>query len=213
MLLGLFPPERFHGFADDSNQPITIVIDFRPLVPYETVTAYLPAPYADLLRRIYEALDVNDLQVPPESRATPRDQLPEATEMDARIRYTYGHVVFVVESAGQDLAEQTHQVIDDLADEDMSVACVDLPLDDPATPAATELLRESGFVFAGLMPRFHHDRDYLRLQRPLVELDPDAIKAYSDLAATLKSHILEELSWTSNGTETPSPSASAATST
>ncbi len=203
MLLGLFPPERFREFSDEETQPITIVIDFRPLEPYETVTAYLPSPYADLLRQIYEALDVDTLQVPPPAEATPREQLPEATEMDARIRYTYNHVVFVVQTAGQDLAEQVQQALADLEDENMSVACVDLPLDDPSTPAATELLREEGFVFAGLMPRFHQDRDYLRLQLPLVSLDPDAIKTYSDLATTLKSHILDELSWTSNDTEKP----------
>jgi hypothetical protein len=137
----------------------------------------------------------------------------DTTEMDARIRYTYGHVVFVVETVGHDLPAQVQQALDDLEDEDMSVACVDLPLDAPSTPAATAMLREHGFVFAGLMPRFHHDRDYLRLQRPLVSLDPDAITVYSDLATTLKQHILEELSWTSNATETPLPSAPDATST
>ena len=203
LLLGLFPPERFRGLFDERTQPITIVIDFRPLVPYETVTAYLPAPYEGLLRQIYDALDVDDLRVPSPSQATSRDQLPATTKMDARIRYTYNHAIFVIDVAGQDLAAQVDQAIMDLEDEDMAVACVDLPLDDPATPAATELLRESGFVFAGLMPRFHQDRDYLRLQRPLVDLDADAIKVYSDLATSLKSHILDELSWTSNATATP----------
>jgi len=213
LLLGLFPPERFRGMFDERTQPITIVIDFRPLVPYEAVTAYLPSPYEDLLRQIYDALQVETLRVPSESEATPRDQLPDTTKMDTRIRYTYNHVVFVVDTAGSDLAGQVQQAIDDLEDEDMAVACVDLPLDDPVTPAATELLREAGFVFAGLMPRFHQGRDYLRLQYPFVEFDPDAIEVYSDLAITLKSHILDELSWTSNETATPSPSASAETST
>jgi anti-sigma regulatory factor (Ser/Thr protein kinase)/N-acetylglutamate synthase-like GNAT family acetyltransferase len=213
MLLGLFPPQRFRSLSDERTQPITVIIDFRPLVPYDTVTAYLPARYAGLLRRIYAALDVDDLQVPPASDAILRDQLPDATEMDARIRYIYDHVVFVVDTAGQDLPGQVHQAIDDLEDENMAAAYVDLPLDDPATPAATELLWENDFVFAGLMPRFHEGRDYLRLQHPMVELDPDAIEGYSDLAADLKSHILNELSWIPNDTETPSQSARGATST
>ncbi len=213
MLLGLFPPQRFRSLSGGRTQPITVVIDFRPLVPYDTTTAYLPARYADLLRRIYGALDVDDLQVPPASDATPGDQLPDATEMDARIRYTYNHVVFVVDTPGRDLPEQVHQALDDLEDENMAVAYVDLPLDDPATPAATELLCENDFVFAGLMPRFHEGRDYLRVQSPLMELDPDAIEVYSDLAADLKSYILHELSWTPNATETPSQSAPDATST
>jgi anti-sigma regulatory factor (Ser/Thr protein kinase)/N-acetylglutamate synthase-like GNAT family acetyltransferase len=198
LLLGLFPPERFRGLLDERGQPITIVIDFRPLTPYEAVTAYLPPPYEGLLRRIYDALGVDALQVPPAANTVARDRLPDTTKMDTRIRYTYNHVVFVVQEAGTDLAEQVWQALDDLEDEDMAVACVDLPLDDPATPAATDLLRDHGFVFAGLMPRFHQGRDHLRLQKPLVELDPDAIKVHSELATSLKSHILDELSWTSS---------------
>jgi anti-sigma regulatory factor (Ser/Thr protein kinase)/N-acetylglutamate synthase-like GNAT family acetyltransferase len=203
LLLGLFPPERFRGLLDERGQPITIVIDFRPLTPYETVTAYLPAPYEGLLRRIYDALGVDALQVPPDSTAVARERLPDTTKMDTRIRYTYNHVVFVVEEAGADLAEQVWQALDDLEDEDIAVACVDLPLDNPATPAATDLLRDHGFVFAGLMPRFHQGRDHLRLQKPMVELDPEAIKVHSELATSLKSHILDELSWTSSTMTTP----------
>ena len=114
MLLGLFPPQRFRSLFDECTQPITVVIDFRPLVPYETVTAYLPARYAGLLRRIYAALDVGHVQVPPASAALPRDQLPDATEMDTRIRYNHNHVVFVVDTAGRDLPAQVHQALRDL---------------------------------------------------------------------------------------------------
>lgn len=201
LLLGLFPQERFVGLHDELTQPITVVIDARPLVPYDTVTAYLPAPYADLLRAIYDALGASGIQSGP-APATPPSDLPDVTAMDAQIRYTYNHAVFVIERPGQDLSAQVQQALDDLEEENITVACADLPLDDPRTPAATEQLRSIGFVFAGLMPRFHHGRDHLRLQRPLVDLDPDAIHVYSDLAATLKSHILSELSWTSNATAT-----------
>ena len=202
LLLGLFPPERFQGFAEDGTQPISIVIDFRPLIPYEQVTAYLPPPYADLLTQIYEALGVSDLDARPSAEATPRDELPEATLMDARIRYVYNHVIFVVDTVGTDLADQIQQALRDLEDEEMVVACVDLPLDTPTTPAAVECLREIGFVFAGLMPRFHDGRDYLRLQHPLVDLDPEGITVFSELATTLKHNILDELAWTTNVTDT-----------
>lgn len=201
-LLGLFPPERFTGMMDEMTQPITIVIDFRPLVPYDTVTAYLPEPYAHVLHRIYDALGADVIRHDPSRPAVPIARLPEATQMDTRIRYVYGHVVFIVDRPGRDLPDQVVRVLSDLEDETMTVACLDLPLDDPRTPAATELLRGHGFVFAGLMPRFHQGRDYLRLQRPLERLDPDAMQVHSDLATMLKSNILQELSWSSNDTET-----------
>jgi len=212
-LLGLFPQERFVGMMDEMTQPITIVIDFRPLVPYDTVTAYLPAPYADQLHRIYDALGAELIRQDPRHAPADIAELPETTEMDTRIRYMYNHVVFVVDTPGHDLPGQVQQALSDLEDEEMTVACVDLPLDDPRTPAATELLRDIGFVFAGLMPRFHQGRDHVRLQLPMVKLDPDAIEVYSDLAVMLKTNILEELSWSSKDTETLSPSGAGATST
>jgi anti-sigma regulatory factor (Ser/Thr protein kinase)/GNAT superfamily N-acetyltransferase len=200
-LLGLFPPQRFRNITGDFTQPISIVIDFRPLIPYETVRAYLPAPYEDMLRRIYDALGVETLQVCHD--ATPADQLPDTTEMDTRIRYSFKHVTFVVETVGADLVEQVQQVLTDLKDEEINVAYVDLPIDAPSTPVATSMLRDADFVLAGLMPRFHGERDYLRLQHPMVTLNPDAIEVYSDLAVMLKDHVMEDLSWNSNATKTP----------
>lgn len=196
LLLGLFPPERFVGLGEDTGQPISVVIDFRPLVPYGTVAPFLPAPYAHLLTSIYRTLGAT--LTAPRGAPTPPDALPSTTRLDAQIQYAYHHVVFVVDAPGTDLAAQVQQALSDLADEDMRVAFVDLPLDDPATPAAAEQMRTAGFVFAGLMPRFHHRHDFLRMQRPLIDIDPETILVHSDLAATLKTSILNELSWTTS---------------
>jgi anti-sigma regulatory factor (Ser/Thr protein kinase)/N-acetylglutamate synthase-like GNAT family acetyltransferase len=201
LLLGIFPPERFLGLAEDSDHPITVVIDFRPLEFYGTVAPFLPAPYANLLTSVYDALGAT--VVAPSAAPVPLDAFPATTHLDAQIQYTHHHVVFVIEDPGADLVSQVQQALDDLTDEDMHVAFVDLPLNDPCTPVAADLLRDAGFVLAGLMPRFHHDRDFLRMQRPLVALDPADIRVYSDLAITLKSFILDELSWSTNGPETP----------
>lgn len=205
LLLGIFPSERFLGLTEKCEHPITVVIDFRPLEPYDTVAPYLPAPYADLLTRIYDALGAT--VIAPSDPALPTDTLPDtlpdATHLDAQIHYTYHHVIFVVDTIGADLADQVLLALDDLGEEDMHVAFVDLPLHDPHTPVASDMLRDAGFVFAGLMPHFHQGHDYLRMQRPLVPLDPSEINAYSDLAASLKAFILDELSWNTNGTETP----------
>ena len=201
LLLGIFPSERFLGLTEKCEHPITVVIDFRPLDPYDTVAPYLPAPYADLLTQIYETLGAT--VVAPSDAALPVDSLPDATHLDAQIHYKYHHVIFVVDTIGADLTDQVVQALDDLDDEQMHVAFVDVLLNDPHTPAAVQLLQDAGFVFAGLMPHFHQGHDYLRMQRPLVPLDPSEMNVYSDLAASLKSFILDELSWNTNGTETP----------
>jgi hypothetical protein len=59
-----------------------------------------------------------------------------------------------------------------------------------------------GFVLAGLMPLFHHERDYLRLQHPFVPLDFALIYTHSDRSHELKQTINEELAWTMTNLET-----------
>jgi GNAT superfamily N-acetyltransferase/anti-sigma regulatory factor (Ser/Thr protein kinase) len=194
LLLAFHVQERFQGVGKETSQPVSVVIDFTPLEPYDTVTAYLPECYADLIRRVYHALGAEVTRPSPEGEPI-AGALPREADIDARINYQFKNVELVVESAGDDVAEQALQTIDDLDHEGINVVYADLPIDDPHTPAMTTRLRDAGFVLAGLMPRFHQERDYLRLQRPLIDLDPDDILVHSDLAHALKSHIGDELTW------------------
>jgi GNAT superfamily N-acetyltransferase/anti-sigma regulatory factor (Ser/Thr protein kinase) len=195
LLLAFHVQERFQGVVDrDMSQPISVVIDFKPLEPYDTVTAYLPDCYALLLRRVYHALGAEVMTPGPEEEPM-AGPLPSEAEIDARINYQFKNVELVVESAGGDVAEQALQTIEDLDHEGINVVYVDLPIDDPHTPAMTTRLREQNFVLAGLMPRFHQERDYLRLQLPLIDLSPDDVLVHSDLAHAIKDQIGEELAW------------------
>jgi RimJ/RimL family protein N-acetyltransferase/anti-sigma regulatory factor (Ser/Thr protein kinase) len=183
------PRERFTGLLDDYPQPISNLIDFKPLVPYDTVRPHLPAPYADLLTDIYEELGAT-VAPPEDAPDTPR---PDASAIDARIEYEFQHAVLVVEDVGRDVVAQVEQTIEDLDGVELNALYVDLPLESPHTPPATAELRDAGFVLAGLAPRFHREEDHLRLQHPFAELDPDAIVVYSDLAHALKEQIMSEL--------------------
>lgn len=190
LCLAYQPTERFTGLIDDYPQPISNLIDFKPLVPYDTVTPHLPAAYEETLRGVYDALGAHIVEPAPEARAAP---MPEDAQIDVRIEYGFQHAVLVVEEAGADVVEQVEQTIDDLNGTELLALYVDLPLQSPHTPALTEQLRDAGFIFGGLMPRFHRERDHLRLQRPLVALDPEAIRVHSDLAHTLKERVVSEL--------------------
>lgn len=207
LLLGIFPAQRFHGLVGDYPQPISVIIDMRPLQPYDVVRPFLPLPYAPLLQDIYEALgaaveppDMEPVTPPPGSEAV----------IDARISYRFRHMVLVVQEPGADIAAQVQQTIDDVSG-DVIVVMVDIPIDDPHTPFIAHQLREHGFVLSGLMPRFHQSRDYLRMQLPLVELDFDHIIVHSDLSHDLKSLIQQELACTTPEMEMSSPSNSTAT--
>jgi len=183
------PRERFTGLLDDYPQPISNLIDFKPLVPYDTVRPHLPDAYGPLLTAIYEELGAT-VEPPDDPAPAPR---PDEAAIDARIEYDFRHAVLVVEEVGRDVEAQVEQTIEDLEDTELNALYVDLPLDSPHTPAATAELRDAGFVLAGLAPRFHREQDHLRLQRPFVDLDPEAIVVYSDLAYVLKEQVIGEL--------------------
>lgn len=190
LVLGTFEVERFKGLIDSYPQPLSVIIDFLPLVDPEPRTTYLPAEYDDLLRDIYDELGF-DLTTPPPSPV----ELPPESDLDLHINYKHKYALIVVREYGRDLDDQILQMVTDLDTEDLKALYIDLPLDDPTTPRATEVLRGLGFIFSGLMPFFHQERDYLRLQRPMVELDMDYIEVYSDMSKRLKKKVSEELEW------------------
>lgn len=201
LMLATFKIERFKGLIDQYPQPVSVVIDFRPLVEVDTVTAYLPDAYADLLTAIYDELDIA-VDTPP----VPPTPQPDTASIDVHINQRDQRATLVVERFGADLVEQVEQTIQDLAHEDLHVLYIDLPLDAPGTIDATPRLRDIDFVLAGLMPMFHHERDYLRLQRVFIDLDLDLVEVHSDLAHALKDTIADELLWTTSTMTAGSPS-------
>jgi len=83
-----------------------------------------------------------------------------------------------VTRAGSDLAAGVEAETREAAKRGALVAHVDLPLSDPAAPAATEALRTQGFSFAGLLPEYR-DGDVLRLQWLADEVDETAFSVLS----------------------------------
>jgi hypothetical protein len=74
-----------------------------------------------------------------------------------------GRILIAVESIGEDLVPEVARRLRDPLASSMQIAQLDLPLADPAAPAAVEALRELHFFFGGLLPEFS-EGDVLRLQ-------------------------------------------------
>jgi serine/threonine-protein kinase RsbW len=101
-------------------------------------------------------------------------------------------VRFAVESAGEDLGEQLAQQLRDPGMDSIEVFQLDLPLADPATPAAVEMLRPLGFFFGGILPELR-DGDVIRLQAVKRRaIDRDAVSLASASARELLDLVLAE---------------------
>ncbi len=188
LLLADFPTAKYKGLTESYPQDVSIVIDFLPLCRIETAGRYLPPAYRTILTDIYRLLGANVHDRPPEAPS-----LAERSDLDLKISYEYKHALLVVRTYGEDLTDRLRHTLQSLRDEGMHAVYLDLPLDDPVTKTIVPDLHDCGFVFSGLMPLFHHERDYLRLQKVYERLDFDLIHVYSESAHRIKNLIAREL--------------------
>lgn len=189
LLLGAFPSLKYKGIIEDYPQDLSIIVDFLPLHQTQTVTRYLPSRYKAILTDIYQHLG---LTIYDAEASTP---VPQArSEVDLKISYEFQHAVIVVRHFGEDLLERIEHTARSLELQGLHAIFIDLPLDDPGTRLYIKDLWAQGFLFCGLMPLFHQERDYLRLQKVSKQLDFDHIHVYAEIAQKIKALIAEE--WT-----------------
>ena len=148
---------------------------------------FLPAPYAEVLKRIYE-------------NAKRKRQLEAATEplsaaVQTRHAVTYiasaGVLRISVFEAGGDMGEVIAGLVDKYTAAGAVVFQVLLPLDKAYSGALTEALNKQGFFFSALVMRWF-DADGLLLQKLAHPTDYDAIQIYSDFAKELLRFVIQD---------------------
>ncbi|GIV57169.1 MAG: hypothetical protein KatS3mg042_0082 [Rhodothermaceae bacterium] len=189
LLLNAFPTAKYRGLVEKYPQDVSVVIDFLPLKPAPSVRRYLPPAYLSVLTDLYASLGTKVHSAPVRTLRS-----SETARTDDRFNLEYRHAVIVVEQFGKDLAERVRHTVETLRHKGIRTFFIDLPLDDPGTIPATEMLRREGFYFCGLMPLFHRERDYLRLQRTFRRFRFDRIEVFSEQARRIKRFIEEEMS-------------------
>jgi len=148
---------------------------------------FLPAPYAELLQRIY-ANGKRDREFAAGDQALPED---------GRSRYvdTYissaGVLRVSLFEAGPDLAAVMAGLLEKYTAAGAMVLQVFLPLDKPWSGAATEVLNRHGFFFSALVPRWF-DTDGLLLQKIVHPTNYGEMKIYSDFARQMLEFIIAD---------------------
>jgi len=187
LLLGLFPYIEYKGF--DVRQPrISVVIDFLPLVKREKVKVYFPDIYKNILKQIYKNLGIEAV-----SGKKRNYTLREKSSIKLDINFKHKSAIFVVREYGEDFIERIDKKVKYLKEREIEAFFIDLPLDNPYTKLVVEPLNRIGFIFGGLMPLFHKERDYLRMQYVTVKFDPRYVYAFSEIAKKIKRKVFREL--------------------
>jgi anti-sigma regulatory factor (Ser/Thr protein kinase)/RimJ/RimL family protein N-acetyltransferase len=190
LLLADLPITRYRKLIEEYPQDISAVIDFLFIDTVATREVYLPLKYRNILAKIYRRQGVRVT----EPRIT-HPQPADKTRLDVDIAYHNHNAVVVVRRFGRDFRDSVVQTAKSLREQGINTVYVDLPLDNPFVGNGVKTLDSLSYLFAGLMPLFHDDRDYLRMQHTHSEMDMDRIITYSPTANEIKKRISSEMRW------------------
>ncbi|MBK3333000.1 GNAT family N-acetyltransferase [Persephonella atlantica] len=183
LIVGFFPFAKYKGFKH-GQQRISVVIDFLPLVERKEVSLYIPQKYKNLIKEIYKNLGITVRNIP-----VKKIHLKEKSFFKVNINYQFETAVIVIFSYGKDFEDRIRNKLMSFEKKGLKGVYIDLPLDKPFTKKAVQILRKYGFFFAGVMPLFHKERDFLRMQKIYQHIDFKYINTFSDMAQKLKKFV------------------------
>ena len=192
LLLAKCPMVKFKGLVEDPPQNVSVLVDYLPLEKSGDSKRYFPKEYKPILQEIYANLGI----LVSASRAS-RPQYQNPSELELKLQYQLKYALIIVRQYGMDFTERISRKLEVLRNKRLRVVYIDLPLHDPGTKFIIKELKQLGFIFSGLMPNFHSEKDYLRMQKLFKKLEISPIQLYTDLAKKIKSTIKKDLEWIS----------------
>lgn len=181
----------FKGFDEDYPQPVSTMIDFLPLFHHSPGKVYIPGKYRDIILDTYKSLKV-PVQAE-EHTEQPENRLSALSDIKLSINTINYTAFIVVYKYGSDFRHVLNDMMTSLDEqEDLNVIYLDLPLSNDATPLQYEEIEDLGFIYCGLAPLFHREKDFLRLQYIYAPINMDLIEVYSSFGKTIKNLITHE---------------------
>ena len=189
LVIATSPKRTFKGMETELSDIMSVVIDFLPLTKRWRKPIILPETYANLLSEIYSQFE----HVPKVTAGKEKsDSEPIKTNLDLNISYEKNSVLIIVRDVGSTFEASCKRLLRSIEELEMTSVYIDLPLNESRTNSAIQWLKEREFILAGLMPLFHKETDYFRMQRIRAEVDFDIIQTYTEIAGKLKETIKNE---------------------
>ena len=145
-------------------------------------TIHAPAPYREMLLKIYASLGVTVSVAAPAAAAAPESR----TGIKVNDR---GYGVIHFERIGPDAAIELGQALRDVRALGASSVQLSAPVGDPGLPLLTDAARGLGFFFCGLGPAFADGADTFLLQLLSEPLDTGKLQLFTDLTKELVAFI------------------------
>lgn len=189
---------HMEGVPNASRGRHSLVAMYVPSSDPGPSVLHVPPRHAGFLREL-----VGRMGLDREVRTGPGDEGPGATgapaadaattTMSVGVEAPVGLAHLRVGTVGADLAERIADELEGLADFDLAVVHLDLPLCDPATAGAVEPLERLGFFWGAWVPCFSPAGDVLRLQRVGDRpVDHDHVECARPEGEAVRDHVLDE---------------------
>jgi anti-sigma regulatory factor (Ser/Thr protein kinase)/RimJ/RimL family protein N-acetyltransferase len=179
----------FKGFDEHYPQPVSVIADFLPLYSRRTNTVYLPGTYESILKEIYSQFEAS-----PAINKLPEniDKPFEETELKLNISYSGNTATIVCYQYGKTFENSCASILKSLSGLKLNAVYIDLPLDHPWIDNAVNWISGQGFIFSGLMPLIHNEKDFFRMQKIQTTLDFNLIHTKPEMATKLKNIVSKE---------------------
>ncbi len=155
---------------------------FRFVQPPAARTIQAPAPYRDMLLKIYKSLDVTVAVAEASGAAVPESQT--AIRVNDR-----GYGVIQFERIGPNCAIELEQALRDVRALGARSVQLSAPIADPGLVTLTEAARDRGFFFCGVGPAFAESADLFLLQWLSEPLDTGKLQLFTDQAKDMVAFI------------------------
>ena len=175
----------YKGFDEEYPQPVSVLIDFLPVIPARPRTVYLPERYKEVLMQTYRLLN---MKAKPESPPS-SDQLAARSDIRLDMDYVRSTAQITVHKYGRDFRTVLTQMVRSLEKQNLNAVYLDLPLQNPSTPGQFPEIGRLDFIYSGLAPQFYHDTDFLRMQKIYAPLNLALVEVYSEFGNRIKTLI------------------------
>lgn len=183
--LELMPAESYEAEKSASGRVSAVVA--CACLKEKPHTIFIPASYADILKRIYDNAK-RDRRFEAAAAPLPPDAKTRCAETFIA---PAGVLRLSIFEAGEDAGALIDSLVRKYTEAGAVVLQVFLPLNQPWAGALVDALNLRGFSFAALVPRWF-DADALLMQKLVCPTDYDNIHLYSDLAKDMLTFIKED---------------------
>jgi len=167
------------------KQRESTIISYKALGSRDRARLFLPPHHRKMITELYGGIGV-DIQ---ENSEGAMDVPVSGTKLTHTIIPSINIAEIVLRQVGEDIGELIGNTTRKLCLARVDILYLIIDLEDPRAVAAVEACEETGYIFAGIFPGYHHDHSLMMQYFNNLQFDFSLITGYSPMAQSLKEYI------------------------